>query len=66
MGLNVVSGGEGGIRTHGTETAHLISSQAHSTTLAPLRSKYSIVVGWLPIQPSIPGDTYTLNCNYNH
>jgi len=23
-------------------------------------------VGWLPIQPSIPGDTYTFNCNYNH
>ncbi len=30
-------GGEGGIRTHGTQNAHTISSRAHSTTLAPLQ-----------------------------
>ena len=39
-------GGEGGIRTLGTETVRLISSQVHSTTLPPLRSvEPSIVAG---------------------
>ena len=37
------NGGEGGIRTLGTSfEVHTLSRRAHSTTLAPLRVKYSV------------------------
>ena len=46
--FRLLSGGEGGIRTLGTETVRLISSQVHSTTLPPLRIVESaIVAGFL-------------------
>ena len=37
-GSFVISGGEGGIRTHGGSSPHLISSQAPSTTRTPLHA----------------------------
>ena len=35
--LQKIYGGEGGIRTHGTQKAHWFSRPAYSTALAPLR-----------------------------
>ncbi len=37
-----LSCGEGGIRTHGTQDVHTISSRADSTALAPLRFAFTL------------------------
>ncbi len=42
--MEIVKCGEGGIRTLGTSfEVHTLSRRAHSTTLAPLRVKNSVV-----------------------
>ena len=51
----IYNGGEGGIRTHGTETAQLISSQSPSTTRALLRTEEHYTQVFRPCQGATVG-----------